>query len=205
MRLILVRHGETRWNEERRIQGIGDTELNERGRKQTQYLAQALASENVVAIYSSPLSRALKTARAIARPHNLEVQIEDALKELDAGELDGLTTSEIAAQYGDFLKEWIKGSPTLKMPGGESIAELRDRAWEVIERIIKRYPDGVVIVVSHYFVILAIICQALNLDLVHYRRFRHDVAAISILDFGERGASLLLLNDTCHLEKMAAS
>jgi probable phosphoglycerate mutase len=103
-------------------------------------------------------------------------------------------------RYGDFLKEWIKNDPSLKMPGGESMAELQQRAWPVVERIVRDHPDGVVILVSHSFAILSIICRAIGLNLSHFRRLRLSVASISIINFGERGTSLVLFNDTCHLE-----
>jgi broad specificity phosphatase PhoE len=200
MRLILVRHGETRWNQENRVLGHTEIELNEKGRKQAERLALTLKDETVAAIYSSPLRRARETAGEIARFHGLEVVTDDALKEVDAGELDGLTYQEMIERYGDFLKEWIKNDPSLKMPGGESMAELQQRAWPVVERIVRDHPDGVVILVSHSFAILSIICRAIGLNLSHFRRLRLSVASISIINFGERGTSLVLFNDTCHLE-----
>lgn len=200
MRLILVRHGETRWNQENRVLGHTEIELNEKGRKQAERLALTLKDETLAAIYSSPLRRARETAGEIARFHGLEVVTDDALKEVDAGELDGLTYQEMMERYGDFLKEWIKNDPSLKMPGGESMAELQQRAWPVVERIVRDHPDGVVILVSHSFAILSIICRAIGLSLSHFRRLRLSVASISIINFGERGTSLVLFNDTCHLE-----
>ncbi len=198
MRLILVRHGETPYNEGGRVQGIGDTELNEKGRTQAQLLARALEKEEVTAIYSSPLKRALETAHIIAEPHGLEVMVEANLREIDAGELDGLTYVEMAERYGEFLREWVKGSTTLRMPGGESMAELQGRAWGAIENIAAANRDGVVIIASHYFAIQSILCRALNIS--SFRRVRIDLGGMSILNFGERGISLALLNDTCHLE-----
>ena len=195
----MVRHGETRWNQENRVLGHTEIELNEKGRKQAERLALALKDETVAAIYSSPLRRARETADEIARFHGLEVVTDDGLKEVDAGELDGLTFQEMMERYGDFLQEWVKDEPSLKMPGGESIAELQGRAWPAVERIVGDHPDGVVILVSHAFAILSIICKAIGLSLSHFRRLRLSVASISILNFGERGTSLVLFNDTCHL------
>jgi len=199
MRLILVRHGETSWNKENRVLGHTEIELNEKGRKQAERLALTLRDETVAAIYSSPLRRARETADRIAQFHGLPVVTEDALKEVDAGELDGLTYQEMMERYGDFLKEWIKDDPSLKMPGGESMDELQKRTWPVVEGIVSGHPDGVIILVSHSFAILTIICKAIGLSLSRFRRLRLSIASISILNFGERGTSLLLFNDTCHL------
>jgi len=200
MRLIVVRHGETLWNRENRVLGHTEIELTERGRKQAQRLALALKDEKVTAIYSSPLRRARETADKIARVHNMGVVTDDALKELDAGELDGLTFNEVMERYGDFLKEWMEDAPSLRMPGGESLAELYDRTWAALERIVSQHPDGAVILVSHSFAIMSIISRALGMSLSNFRRLRLTVASISILNFGQRGISLLQFNDTCHLQ-----
>lgn len=200
MRLILVRHGETMWNRENRILGHTEIELTEKGRKQAQRLAQALKDEKVTAIYSSPLRRTRETADEIARFHHVAVVPEDALKELDAGELDGLTFGEVMERYGDFLKEWLEDIPSLRMPGGESMAELHERTGAAVERIVNQHPDGVVILVSHSFAIMSIISRALGMSLSNFRRLRLTVASISILNFGQRGISLLQFNDTCHLQ-----
>ncbi len=200
MRLILVRHGETRWNRENRVLGQTEIALNKTGRKQAARLARALKDENVSAIYSSPLRRARETADEIARGHGLEVVTDDALKEVDAGELDGLTYEEITERYGDFLEEWMKDNPSLRMPGGESMTELQERTWPVVERIVREHPEGVVILVGHSLATLSIISRVLGMSLSNFRRLRLSVGSISILNFGERGTSLVLFNDTCHLE-----
>ena len=199
MKLILVRHGETQWNRENRVVGLTNIGLNDKGRKQAQRLASALKEERVDAIYSSPLSRAWETAQAIARLHHGEVKADDAFKEMDAGELDGLTYEEMRGRYGDFVKQWFSAPTSVTMPGGESLDRVQERAWRGVERIKERHSDGVIMVVSHNFVILSIICKALGLDLFQFRRMRTNVASITILDIDQRGASLVLFNDTCHL------
>jgi len=200
MRLILVRHGETRWNHENRVVGHTQIGLNINGRQQAARLTGALKDERVSAIYSSTLRRARETAAAIARGHGMGVVTDDALKEVDAGELEGLTFEEVMERYDDFLQEWMKDNPSLRMPGGESMIELQQRAWPAVERIVGEHPDGVVILVSHSLAILSIISGALGMRPSNFRRLRMSLASISVLNFGERGASLVLFNDTCHLE-----
>ena len=201
MRLILIRHGETSWNWERRIQGCrSDTELSQRGKEQAEKIALLLGKQKVDAIYSSPLKRAMDTAQAIAQAYGLEVNVAPELREIDAGELEGLFEDELGKRYEGFWREWRKGSPSLPLPGGESLEGLQRRAWGEIERMMERHPNEIVAVVSHLFANLAIICQALGLDLGNMRRLRQDPAAINILEITQRGNSLLLFNDTCHLE-----
>lgn len=207
MRLILVRHGETEWNQQHRVQGLGNLGLNKRGRRQAQALAQALKDQKLEAIYASPLKRAGETAEAIARFHQLEVVTLDGLIELDAGELDGLTGEEMRSKHGKFLDKWITDAAAVRLPGGGSLAELQDEAWAAIEDILYRHQDegekGTVVVVTHFFVTLCILCKAIELDLSRYRRLKLDVAATCTLDFTPRGTVLTCLNDTSHLREIA--
>jgi broad specificity phosphatase PhoE len=200
MKLILVRHGETKWNHEKRVVGHTGMALNNNGRKQVGLLAQALKDKEVSCIYSSPLKRARETADAIARAQGLHVVTVDALKEVDAGELEGLTFNEVVERYGVFFQEWIKDTPSLKIPGGESITDLRERTWPAVQRIVREHPGEAVIAVSHNLAILSIISRALGMNISDFRRLRLSVASISVLDFGEHFTSLVLFNDTCHLE-----
>ena len=103
MRLVLVRHGQTAWNQSRRIQGCrSDVELGQTGKEQAERVALSLASRRIDAVYSSPLRRAMDTALAIAQACKLEVQVAPGLKEIDAGELEGLCVDEMGEEHGGF-------------------------------------------------------------------------------------------------------
>ena len=210
MKVILVRHGETDWNKQRRIQGRTDVELNETGRKQGEALARALQLESVDAIYTSPLKRARETANLIARFHKAEVVALDGLREIDAGKIDGLTYEEIKSQYGDFLNKWLKDCTAVGPPGGSTLRELQDQVWSTFQEIMERrrqskedhhqQQEGVVVVVAHSFPIRLIICKALELELSKFWRLGLDLASICTLDFNPSNVVLLKLNDTCHLK-----
>ncbi len=200
MRLILVRHGETDSNKAGLALGRADVPLNERGRWQARRLAQALRREAIAAVYASPLRRALDTARAIAEPHGLSVQVEDGLIEMEIGEAEGLTFAEMRSRYADFLERWASSDgPSLTMPGGERLVDVQERAWQTIQRLRQGHPGQTVTVVTHNFVILALLTRALGMELSQFRRLRHAVAAISVLELDEGHTLLLHLNDTCHL------
>lgn len=200
MRLILVRHGITPWNEQRRVQGgNSDIELNERGREQSYKVASALKDEKIKAIYSSPLKRALHTAQAIAEVHNLKVIEEPALKEIDAGEADGLLAEELIQLYPQFWREWREGEGSIRWPGGESLEEVCERVWRLIERLKGKHDEETIVLVSHTFVLSVLILKALGIDFGFFRRLRIEVGSISILDLEGERASLVRLNDTCHL------
>jgi broad specificity phosphatase PhoE len=206
LKLILIRHGETYWNEGKRIQGCdSDIELNETGLEQARKLAVFLEDEPLTKILSSPLRRAKSTAEVIASNHRLPVEIDPALKELKVGELEGMSVSNLRTTFSQFLLQWWQDGGATKLPGGESLVELQHRAWNVIERLIERYEtnpeqnkDATVAVVSHYFITLAIILKALNLPLDYFIKFRVDLGGVSILEFRDYGTRLLVFNDTSY-------
>ncbi len=201
MRLILARHGETDSNRDRLALGREDVPLNERGRLQARALARALANQPVDAIYSSPLRRALDTARALAEALGLPVQTDDGLIEMDVGEMEGITFQEMRERYGDLLRRWFsEDAGDVSMPGGERLRDVQDRAWAALERLRRRHPEGTVLAVTHNFVILTLLCRALGLSLADFRRFRHELAAFTTLDVRDDRIVLTRLNDTCHLQ-----
>ena len=200
MKLILVRHGETYWNEERRVQGGGsDIELNDAGLRQARKLASFLKNENIAAIASSPLNRAMVTARAIASYHQLPVEVANGLREIEVGELEGLPLSDLSTTFAQFLMRWWQGGWSEKLPQGESLVETQERAWKAIEPLLAEHKNETVVVVSHYFVILAIIFKALDLPLKYFTKLKVDPGGVSILEFGDYGTRLVAVNDTSYL------
>jgi broad specificity phosphatase PhoE len=209
MRLILVRHGATDWNQQRRVQGLSNLGLNETGIKQAEALAQSLKDVKIDAIYTSPLRRAQETARAISRFHQVEVVTLDGLKELDVGEVDGLTYEEMRIRHSEFFTKWMADFTSVRLPGGGTVPELRDRCCAAIQEIVKkqqprmeencRNEEKVVVAVTHFFPILCIVCNTLGLDLSYCRRLRLDVASMCTLEFNPERAVLVSFNDTCHL------
>jgi broad specificity phosphatase PhoE len=206
LKLILVRHGETFWNECRRIQGCdSDIELNETGLEQARRLAAFLEKERIAAVVSSPLRRALSTAEAIADRHQLPVEVDQRLKELKVGDLEGMPYSNLSSTFSQFLMQWWQDGGAVKLPNGESLVDLQDRAWSVIEKLLPKHKaaeaeskDGAAVVVSHYFVTLVIILKALDLSLECFTRFKLDLGGVSILEFREFGTRLLGFNDTSY-------
>ena len=199
MKLFLVRHGETYWNQQRRVQGGGsDVELNEVGWKQAAKLVSFLNTENIDTVISSPLKRALVIAQIIADQHQLPVEIRDGLKEIDVGELEGLSLPSLSITFSQLLMQWWQGGSE-RLPGGESFVELQKRCWEAVEPLLLKCENGTVVIISHYFVTLAIIFKALDLPLEYLAKFRVDLGGVSILEFEDYGTRLLQFNDTSYL------
>jgi broad specificity phosphatase PhoE len=199
--LILARHGETDANRDRLALGREDVPLNERGRLQAGAVARSLLRQSIGAIYSSPLQRALDTARAVGDAAGLGVEVDEGLVEMDVGEIEGATFEVMRKRYGDLLRRWF--SPEVgdvPMPGGESLRDVQDRAWAAIQGMRERHPEDTVLAVTHNFVILTLLCRALGLPFAQFRRFRQHLAATTTLDVRDDYIILRRLNDTCHLE-----
>ena len=198
-KLILVRHAESTWNLTGRYQGRIDTELSEKGEKQAALLAEHLKSTPLVAIYSSPLRRALVTALGIGLAQNLDVQIEPNLTEIDHGEWNGLLKAEVEKRYGPLLQLWFTSPSKVQMPGGESLRDVSERSKEVVDRILHEHPGNNVALCSHDAVLKVTITDIIGVDLDCFWTIGIDNGSISIIEFGESYPRLLCLNDTCHL------
>ena len=201
LRLILIRHGETERNSEARLQGgKSDIPWSEKGRKQAHSVGLALQGEKLEAIYSSPLKRALDTAQAISVHHHLKVQTDDALAEIDMGVIDGFNLAEVKESQTDFWERWRQEDYSVALPGGESLLQVQQRAWGAVQGIIMRHREGSVAVVSHGISLQTIITAILAVPLSSFARFRLGVASITILHIDDDTNSLVVLNDTCHLD-----
>ena len=136
--LLLVRHGETDWNRELRIQGSSDTELNERGREQARELASELADVELDAVYSSDLRRARETAEIATAGRGLDIRLDRDLRERFFGSWEGLTRFEVAERF-----------PDLEHHDGETDQQVRERVLAAVHRIVAAHPGEEVLVVSH--------------------------------------------------------
>ena len=199
LKLILVRHGETQLNRDGRIQGIGGAPLNEEGRGQAQAAARALKRDLPFVLYTSPVIRALETARIISGSLNLPLEPLDGLQEADAGELEGLTGTEMRLRYPNFMRRWDKDSATAQMPGGEAMVDVQERAWRAVGKLSKSHSEGSVVAVSHNFTIQSIICTVLNIPLGTSRRLKLDLGALTRLDICGDQSRVVSLNENGHL------
>jgi broad specificity phosphatase PhoE len=154
MLLYLIRHGESTYNVEGRIQGQADCELSERGRRQGQALAQRLASAPIEAIYASPLRRASQTAEFLAAALGLPIRFDPRLKEVDAGEFENRLREDVLRRFPGVLPRWRRGDSNFAFPGGESRRQLIARGEEALRSILESGHDHAA-VVSHGGILLA--------------------------------------------------
>jgi broad specificity phosphatase PhoE len=201
LEIILARHGETEWNVEEVFRGRIDIELNQTGRRQAELLAKHLAELKIEAVYSSPLKRALDTAEAIARRHRLEVKTSPGLIDGDFGQWQGLPLKEVRQKYKELYQQWAESPHRAKIPGGESLDEVRERALKVVNGIIAKHRERVVLV-SHRVVNKVLICALLGLDNSHFWNIRQDVCGTTTFSHQEGRFVLLKHNDTSYLKSL---
>lgn len=194
-RVILVRHGSTVHSAPRLFSGRNDLPLNAEGERQAQALGERLRRvRDVAAVVSSPLPRAMQTARAIAD----EVTVAEGFIELDFGDWEGLSATEVTEKWPAEFAAFAGGDAAA--PGGESFAEVADRVAVAAAELVERHPRGTVIVVSHVTPIKTLLRLALDAPQSAMFRMHLDTASISTLDyFDTSGASMRLFNDTSHL------
>jgi len=197
--LLLVRHGETALNSSERYWGHTDVKLGALGIKQAERLRELLAEENIDAIYSSDLERAWKTAEIIASRHKTDIITCAELKEVNFGELEGLTFNEIAQRYPEVVKAWIEGKPGLKYPGGESLSEFAERVTSFTRRLKNVAPEQTALIVAHSGVLRLLMCHLMDIGQENWWRFKLDFASLSVMETNSRGAILMSLNNISHL------
>jgi broad specificity phosphatase PhoE len=202
-RIILVRHGETEWNRVERFRGRADVPLNATGLAQAEATGRRVAAEwQPVAIYSSPLSRAVKTAEAIARHFDLAVQVHPGLIDIDYGQWQGLTPDEARQRWPEMLAAWYNAPHTARIPGGETLDDLRTRALATIMELTARHAGESIVVVGHTVVNRIILLGVLGLGNERFWRLRQDTCAVNVFEAEGDDFTLVSLNDTCHLRGM---
>ena len=200
MKFYLVRHGETEWNKLGRFQGHQDISLNERGVSQAKETAKAAAEWGHCAIYSSPLIRTVQVADEIAKVTPMPVAKDPGLKELSLGDLEGVTGQEMRDGWPEVFAAWRANPEKISMPNGESLGQLRERAWQAILAIEQKHSaDDSVVVISHNFAIRSIVGELLGQPLEFFHRMSLNLASVCTFDSDERGRRLTGYNSTGHL------
>lgn len=197
MQLILIRHGETPWNKEGRIQGSSDIELSDAGIEQARRLALSLKDSDVGVIHASPLKRAYQTAEIINSFHQKKIEVHPELMEMDQGDFEGLTFKELIACEKEFLHRWIADPASVRMPRGESLADVQTRAWLTIERIIAGRENA--LVVAHNLTIATILCRLRNISLSDFRSTCVDNASKTLINIRDGQVEIEAINDRAHL------
>lgn len=199
-RVIAIRHGETAWNVDTRIQGHLDIPLNDTGRWQARRAAQALADAGIDALYASDLSRAHATAQAIADVTGLGVVADTGLRERGFGTFEGLTFAEIEAQWPEQALRWRRRDPHFAPPGGETLQGFFERIVATASRLAAAHPGQTVALVAHGGVMDCLYRAASRVDLLAARTWQLGNTGINRLLYTPQGFTLVGWGDMQHLE-----
>ena len=202
-RVVAIRHGETVWNAEMRMQGQLDTALSERGRWQADRVAAALAGEGIEAIFASDLARAFDTARAIASRLGLPITSDASLRERSFGVFQGFTYAEIDARWPAEAARWRRHEPDFGPEQGEILHEFSARAVAACTRIAASQAGRTIAIVSHGGVLDCLYRAASGIELAAPRTWELGNATINRLLYTPRGFTLVGWSDTAHLEDVA--
>lgn len=197
LRIYLVRHAKTDWNDKGIWQGNVDIPLHEEGFRQAERLAERFSSMSIQSIYTSPLKRSYQTAEVIAKRFSISPIKEPLLRECEISLWNGLTMKQTLEKYADLYHEW-SCNPKAQIQGVESLEKVQERMIEVFKNITHNSSENVV-VVSHAIAIRMLICWILQLPIPFHRNFKIENASITAVEFASQ-PRILYLNDMCHLE-----
>ena len=202
-RVLLLRHVESEANRAGVGLGRTDSPPTELGLRQLALTVEALAGERIGRVLTSPLQRARRLAQAIASAHGLEAEPSEALIEMDVGELEGLEWSAARERYGEFLRGWRgPNSARLRMPGGESLADVLERCRPLFDELLASEAEDASVIVSHNFVVKALLTHTLGLPIEEWRRIDVGLASISAVRSGDGHPIVERLNERAHLARL---
>ena len=196
--LLLIRHGQTDWNTQGRVQGGGD--LNNIGIAQSNLLATVLQDSQASTIYTSPSKRTHQTAVIIATALSLEVNTTPLLKDIDYGVWSGALLADLIKDDPDLFEQWEKDPSSVRFPEGESLLDLRTRISVFMDEITEKHSSDTVVVVTHESPIISMLAVALDIPDSSHRKFHADNASLTVLQFKNTHYILSTFNDTSHLD-----
>jgi len=200
--IYLVRHGQTAWNKEEVFRGRTDIPLDETGLREAELAAEYFRPIHLQAIYSSPLSRARQTAQKIAQFHALDVQPLDGIIDMSFGSWEGRSLREVEERDEAHFRQWREQPHLVKLPGGETLDEVRARAMAALGEVISEHPERTVVLVSHRVINKVLLCGILGLDNSHFWQIAQDTTAINLIQYRNGRYILSLMNEACHLKPL---
>lgn len=204
MKIYLIRHGQTDWNLEGKIQGRHDVSLNKTGLKQAELLAMGMDKRPVVQIFSSRQKRALETAQAVGRRQHVAVTVIDGLEEVEFGEWEGKTWDEISREYPEEFKVWCTEPAEIVPPGGESRPQIYRRIGNALNEILRR-SRGDIAIVSHGAALAYMVSLMLEKELGDHDEIIVKNASISTVEYDRETGKFHMAeaNDVSHLKALS--
>jgi broad specificity phosphatase PhoE len=200
--IYLVRHGQTAWNKEEIFRGRTNVPLDETGLKQAQLVAEYFRDMDIHQVYSSPLARAWQTAEKIVQFHSLKVRPLEGINDMSFGNWEGHPHQEIKENDSERYRQWREEPHRVRLPGGESLEEVRVRAMGAVEEVIQKHRGKILVLVSHRVINKVLICGILGIDNSHFWQIGQDTTAINLIQYKNGKYILSFLNETCHLKRL---
>ena len=199
-RIFLIRHGETEFNRLGVFRGRYEVDLNERGRRQAEEIGQALKAEAIDFLLASPLGRAVETARRVAGELGIEYRIDGAFNNIALGEWQGVAKEKIKGDFPEMWRAWTTEPEKLRIPGGETVEEVRHRATsrllEIVETEVASFG-----IVTHRSVIKGLAASMLGVAPPYFWKFYIDNAAYSVFEYDRSSFTLMSWNNDTHLSE----
>ncbi len=200
LRILLVRHGETDWNRERRIMGMEAVPINANGQRQAWEMQKSLGVLPLDGVFTSPMLRARQTAEVLCAERDLSPQEDQRLQEIHYGDWVGKTFEEVRALPG--YSPYYSRPSTPVSPGGESLLEVRDRAMGFLNELKKRGQAETLLVVSHADWIKILLMEILQIPFENIWKFRVDNVSVSLLECGAHGDRVICMNQRGDMERL---
>lgn len=199
--MTLIRHGESLFNSQKKIQGNLDSSLTRKGISQSELLSQHVKNKNEIfdAIFSSPLKRAFETAHIISKHLELPLRVIANLKEINLGEWEGKFIEEVRGKEPEAFENFISNPLEYFIPSGENPLYFQKRVVSSINKILNTYDNKNILIVSHAGTINVFLCHVLNLDLNHMWKMHIENTSITEVVFNNCSPRVVLFNDICHL------
>ena len=198
--VILVRHGQTPYNAEKRYQGFLDIPLNENGLNQAKLLAEYLKDYPIDVFISSPLSRAYVTTETVAKSHGMTIAYtDDRLREVNYGDWAGQTETDLAKKFPEQFKLWKERPWLITFPNGENLRDMQYRGRAALEDAVARYPGKTIFIGAHSHMNTVILCSVLGLSPEHFNQIRQNNTCVNVLRYKDGVWQLVLMNSVAHL------
>jgi len=205
-RVVLIRHGQTRWNRVERIRGQVDIPLDDVGMAQAEATGRRVAEEwKPAAVYSSPLRRAVQTAQPLARLLGQKVQLEEGFNDLNFGEWQGLSPQEVKERWPGLAETWLTAPHLVAFPEGESLDLVRKRSGAALHKLIDRHEGRTIALVGHNALNRVMLCYILGIHDANYWRVEQCTCAVNVFRWRDGIFYIESLNDTCHLRPLQPS
>jgi broad specificity phosphatase PhoE len=201
MKLLLIRHGQTRWNRDQVFRGGADVPLDRAGMAQARALSARLRPADIAAVYSGPLARARRTAELVAEPHGLPVTVLPGLDDMRFGAWEGRTVADVGRSHPGQYASWKTMPWNLAIPGGTTLRQVGSRSWRAVRAITGQHDrNATAAIVTHRVVLKLLVLRMLGIGVTGFWRVALDPCSLTVFEWDGSRFILNRFNDTDHVQ-----